>query len=239
MWSQTQIGPNKTGAESAGDLVESMIEGTEEFLPSGIGDEREIARVREEYVKDAEPIGSMPMPPTMKGVMKTAKQAIQGAHPVIFLDKLGARLAFERMGTRLWEAVLSKWDAYGPFAGGPTREEIEKIATEEFEHFRLLEEAITYLGADPTVLTPCADLQATLSKGVLEVIVDARTDLIQSLEAILIAELADNEAWEALTELARIAGEKDLVSRFETAAAEEAAHLENVRLWLAKAEARA
>lgn len=239
MWSQTQIGPNKTGAVSSGDLVESMVEGTLEFLPSGIGDEREIARVREEYVKEAEPIGSLPVPPKLKGVLKTAKQAIQGAHPVIFLDKLGARLAFERMGVRLWEGVLSKWDAYGPFAGGPTREEIEQITTEEFEHFRLLEEAITKLGADPTVLTPCGDLQATLSKGVLEVIVDARTDLIQSLEGILLAELADNEAWEGLTELARVAGEKDLVSLCKTAASAEAVHLEKVRLWLARAEARA
>lgn len=239
MWSQTQIGPNKTGVATSKGLTDSMVEGTQEFLPSGVGDEREIARVREEYVKEAEPIGSMPTPPKLKGMLKTAKQAIQGAHPVVFLDKLGGRLAFERTGARLWEGVLSKWDAYGSFSGGPTREEIEKIATEEFEHFRLLEDAHLKLGADPTVLTPCANLEATLSKGVMDVIVDARTDLIQSLQAVLIAELADNDAWETLTELARIAGENDLAKKFEIAAAEEAVHLENVRLWLAKAEARA
>lgn len=239
MWTQPQIGPNKTGAEAKGELTDSMVEGTLEFLPSGVGDERSIARVREEYVENAEPLGSMPPPPTLKGMLKTAKQAIQGSHPVIFLDKLGARLAFERTGTRLWEGVLSKWDAYGPFDGGPSRDELEKIASEEFQHYRLLEEAIAGLGADPTVLTPTANLQATLSKGALEIVVDARTDLIQSLEAALIAELADNEAWEGLVELARLAGEKELAARFEAAAAEEAAHLENVRLWLARADARA
>jgi hypothetical protein len=238
MWTQTQIGPNKTGVETSRDLVDSMLEGTLEFLPSGIGDEREIARVREEYVKEAEPIGSMPPPPTLAGMVKTAKQAIQGEHPVIFLDKLGGRLAFERMGTRLWEAVLSKFDSYGSFEGGPERSEIETIAREEFEHFRTLEQAIRELGADPTVVTPCANLQATLGRGVLEVIVDARTDLIQSLEAILIAELADNEAWESLIDLAKCSGQGQLVSRFEPCAAEEAKHLEYVRLWLARAEAR-
>ena len=87
-----------------------------------------------------------------------------GAHPVVFLDKLGARLAFERMGTRLWEALLSKFDSYGSFTGGPTRDELERIATEEFEHFRLLNEAMIGLGADPTVVTPSANLQANLSK---------------------------------------------------------------------------
>jgi hypothetical protein len=238
MANQTQIGTNKTGVETARELVDSMVAGTLEFLPSGVGDEREIAHVREEYVKDAEPIGSMPPPPTIKGMLKTAKSAIQGEHPVVLLDKLGARLAFERTGARLWEGLLSKFDAYGGFAGGPERGELERIAQEEFDHFRLLEQAIRQLGADPTAVTPSADLQATLSKGVLDVIVDPRTDLVQSLEAILIAELADNEAWESLVVLTQAAGEATLADGFVVAAAEEAEHLESVRLWLAKAEGR-
>jgi rubrerythrin len=239
MRTQAQIGSNKTGVGTSPKLAESMLEGTLEFLPSGIGDEREIAHVREEFVKDASPIGSMPPPPTVAGMAKAAKQAIKGQHPVVFLDKLGARLAFERMGTRLWEALLSKFDSYGSFDGGPQRSDLERIAQEEFEHFRLLEQAIRDLGADPTVVTPAANLQATLSKGVLEVIVDARTDLVQSLEAILIAELADNEAWEALIELTKATADAELASSFTVAVAEEAEHLERVRLWLAKAEERA
>src|SRR5690349_17588390 len=121
MATQTHIGNNKTGVETAHDHIDSMLEGTLEFLPSGIGDEREIARVREEYVLDAEPIGSMPPPPTLAGMVKTARQALRGEHPLVFLDKLGGRLAFERTGTRLWEGLLSKFDAYGSFEGGPER----------------------------------------------------------------------------------------------------------------------
>ncbi len=239
MRTQAQIGSNKTGVGTSPKLAESMLEGTVEFLPSGIGDEREIAHVREEFVKDAEPMGTMPPPPTLAGMAKAAKQAIKGEHPVVLLDKLGARLAFERTGTRLWEALLSKFDSYGSFDGGPERWDIERIAQEEFDHFRLLEEAIRELGADPTAVTPSANLQATLSKGIFDVIVDARTDLVQSLEAILIAELADNEAWEALIELTKQAGEEELAASFTVAVAEEAEHLERVRLWLAKAEERA
>ena len=238
MRTQPQLGSNKTGVATSPKLAESMLEGTLEFLPSGVGDEREIAHVREEFVRDAEPVGSMPPPPTLTGMAKAAKQALKGEHPVVLLDKLGGRLAFERTGTRLWEAVLSKFDSYGSFEGGPERSEIERIAQEEFDHFRLLEQAIKNLGADPTAVTPTANLQATLSKGVLEVIVDARTDLAQSLEAILIAELADNEAWEALIELTRQAGDEDLTTSFLVAVAQEAEHLELVRLWLAHAEAR-
>jgi rubrerythrin len=239
MSTHTHIGPNKTGVQTSRELVDRMLEGSLEFLPSGIGDEREIARVREDFVKEAEPLGSVPPPPTFIGMVRSAKQAVLGEHPVVFMDRLGARLAFERAGTRLWEAVLSKFDAYGGFDGGPSREDLARIAEDEFEHFRMLEQAVRTLGGDPTVVTPDADLQATLSKGVLEVVVDARTDLVQSLEGILVAELVDNDAWEALTELATLAGEMDLVSRFEHAAAQEATHLALVRSWLARAESRA
>jgi hypothetical protein len=41
------------------------------------------------------------------------------------------------------------------------------------------------------------------------VIVDPRTTLLQSLEAVLIAELFDNACWETLVELAQQAGEND------------------------------
>ena len=67
---------------------------------------------------------------------------------------------------------------------------------------------------------------------------DPRTTLLQSLEAILIAELADNACWEALVELAQQAGEDELVPQFESACATEQEHLTNVRTWLAAAQGR-
>ena len=50
-----------------------------------------------------------------------ALQALKGGPPTQFLDKLGERLAFERTGVRLYEALISKHEALGSFAGGPDR----------------------------------------------------------------------------------------------------------------------
>lgn len=238
MATELHIGINRTGRATSPALSKSMIEGTQEFPPTGPGDEREIARVREDYVKDADPIGSVPPPPKVKGRIRAARQAMMGEHPALLIDKLGARLAFERAGTRLWEALLSKYDADGSYDGGPERVTIERIANEEFDHFRMLSQVIEALGGDPTVVTPSADLQLNAGKGVLEVLVDPRTNLVQCLEAIVIAELADNESWQALAEIARQAGEKALVDLCERALEEEDEHLETVRSWLRAAQHR-
>jgi hypothetical protein len=65
-------------------------------------------------------------------------------------------------------------------------------------------------------VTPSADLHVMAAHGIQMVIVGPRTTLLQSLEAILIAELADNACWEALIALAQQAGEEALVDRSNT-----------------------
>jgi bacterioferritin (cytochrome b1) len=232
------LGRNRTGIATSRQAAERMIEGTAEFPPNTDGDERSIAEVRETFTKDVEPVGSVPPPTNLKGMVKTAAKGIAGARPTQFVDKLGERLAFERTGVRLYEALISKYASYGGFDGGPTLAELEEIMREEHEHFRLLTDVVTRMGGDPTVMTPSADLQATMSKGILEVTVDARTTFVQCLEAALLAELADNDCWEALIEMARESGEPTVVAEFEAALEEEAEHLENVRTWLAAAQNR-
>jgi hypothetical protein len=88
-------------------------------------------------------------------------------------------------------------------------------------------------------VTPSANLHATAAHGINQVIVDPRTTLLQSLEAILIAELADNACWEALIELAQGAGEDKLVKQFEEALRNEQDHLAKVQAWLAAGQERA
>jgi ferritin-like protein len=232
---QTEVGRNRTGIATAPKLTQEMIAGTKEFSPSPDGDEDIIARVREDYARDAEPIGSVPPPTTLTGAAKTALRGAKGLRPTHFLDKLGERLAFERTGVRLYEALISKLDAFGSFEGGPTREMLEETLLEEYQHFTLLAEAVTKLGGDPTVVTPSADLHATMTSGVLAVMVDPRTTFSQCLEAALVAELADNAAWETLTALASENGEDDLAEKFEAAQREEMVHLENVKSWLTMA----
>jgi hypothetical protein len=63
----------------------------------------------------------------VKDVVKTGMTAMKGESPTQLIDRLGARLAFERSGVRLYEALLSKLDASGIFDGGPSREDIERI----------------------------------------------------------------------------------------------------------------
>jgi hypothetical protein len=70
------------------------------------------------------------------------------------------------------------------------------------------------------------------------VVVDPRTTLLQSLEAVLIAELSDNACWEALVELAQQAGEDDLEQQFAQAHTTEQEHLRKVQAWLAAGQGR-
>lgn len=236
---KTQMGRNRTGIGTSPNATREMLEGTTQFMPLDLSaDESAIGRVREAYAKEADPLGTIPPPPKASGIAKMALQALKGGRPTQFLDKLGERLAFERTGVRFYEALISKYEALGGFAGGPDRAALEKLMMEEHEHFRLLSDTISNMGADPTVITPSADLQATLSKGINEVLVDPRTNFAQCLEAILVAELADNECWDTLVELTRQNTKEGVISLFERARQQETEHLAKVRSWIAAAQAR-
>jgi rubrerythrin len=235
---QATSGTNRTGMAAAPQRIQEMLAGMEEFPPSSQGSAEDLAQVRIAYAQAAEPLGSVPLPADLKGKETSAAKAANGAPPLLLTDKLGERLAFERTGTRLYEALVSKHEAFGSFAGGPSREDLEHIRQEEFQHCTLLQSVITQLGGDPTSVTPSADLHATASHGIQMVIVDPRTTLLQSLEAILIAELADNACWEALIALAQQAGEEALVEPFEHALTAEQEHLQKVQAWLAAGQGR-
>jgi hypothetical protein len=88
------------------------------------------------------------------------------------------------------------------------------------------------LGADPTAQTPAADLVGIQGMGLMQALTDPRTNFVQALCTILIAELADNDGWEMLINLATPAGLDDLVERFRAAREEEDKHLDQVRTWL-------
>jgi hypothetical protein len=229
---------NRTGMGLVPERLDAMVEGTEQFPPAGRGPGDSLASVRVEYAKDGEPVGSIPPPAGMKDVVKTAAKAVLGKQPTLFLDKLGERLAFERSGVRLYDALLSKHDAYGAFRGGPARHDLEHLRDEERAHFMMLHEVVDRRGGDPTAITPSADVHATLAKGVVAVLADPRTDLVQSLEGILLAELADNDCWTALVALARADGDDELAGRFEEAERTEREHLARVRGWIAAAQGR-
>jgi rubrerythrin len=230
----TDVGLNRTGMGTAPIQSKKMLKGVDTFEPS-TADGRRLEAVRVELSRSAPPMGTMPPPPTMKGALKTAMAAVKGEAPVLFLDRLGERLAFERTGFRLYQALLVKWEAASTHEGGPTREELEKIRDQELRHFAILEQAVERMGADPTVVTPSADVAAVSSSGLLQLLGDSRATFTQCLSAILMAELTDNDAWRTLVELARALGHEDWYQEFSTALAEEEEHLALVRRWVANA----
>jgi rubrerythrin len=172
------------------------------------------------------------------------------------MDKLGERIAYERAGTRLYEALITKYQAVqalgkevlvpaeqlpastdgaaapGSVAGERPLDTLLRIRNEELEHFRMLGLAMEKMGGDPTAQTPCADVTATASMGIVQVLTDPRTTLAQCLNAMLTAELADNAGWELLVQLAEDAGETELAGRFLGALAQEQEHLAIVKGWL-------
>jgi rubrerythrin len=228
--SKQEILGNRTGIMTNPELSIEMIEGAKQTVPTSQGDATEMAAVKTEYIEEAVPIGSSPV---MVEVSENGESVGQFDGLAVLLDKLGERLAFERQGTRLYEAFLQKCDSLTlEDASGPSVEELRHICEEELEHFHLLQNAITALGGDATVQTPSADVAGVLSHGVMQVVSDPRTTIPQTLQAMLTAELVDNDGWQMLQDLAAELGQDDLEEQCRKAYEEEQEHLEKVRDWL-------
>ncbi|MFY0563544.1 ferritin-like domain-containing protein [Archangium lansingense] len=236
----SEMGMNRTGIKTSLVHSKKAIEGAAKAPPSSPGDASAIAKVRQEFAREAGGLGSVP-PPNLKGMAKAAVTLLKGGRATVLMDKLGQRAGFERTGVRLYEAALSKLDVFGTWDGGPSREQLEKIRQDELSHFALVKRTIEKLGGDPTALTPAANLQANMSEGVPKMLVDPRVNLLQSLDGLLTAELVDNASWELLIELARELGHQEIAEDFQRALDVEQEHLALVRAWIAagtKLEAR-
>lgn len=231
-----QKGENRTSLGAKKKDMEQMEAATKEFPPSSKGDgDENVGRVRQAYGKQTAGLGHVPPP---IGKLKGLKEKLKSdGLAVALMDKIGARIAFERTGARLWHAVVDKYDTLGGFDGGPSRDELLHIQSEEEEHFHMLTEVMRELGGDPAAVTPSADVEAVTGKGVLDIVADPRTTLLQALESITVAELADHESWDNLLTLTKMTKHDDLVTRFEAAIANEDDHLRKVRAWVAAGHA--
>ena len=231
MSSSQEVGLNRTGmATSPVDsrlLVEGAVAGG-----ASHGTPRDLNVARMAFAREAEPTGHMPPPATFMGAAKSLLKALEGEQANVFLDKLAERLAFERTGVRLYDLVLEKAEVYPSWEGGPTRDDLRSIQQDELAHLGLLTQCLTKLGADPTAMTPSANLAKNLSQGIPAVLADPRTSLRECLEGLLVAELTDNASWELLISLAREMGQAEMRGRFEQALAAEATHLARVQQWL-------
>ena len=231
------IGMNRTGIKASPIDSPRSIEGAEMGTPDQavVIDPPQLKAEHLSWSRGADPVGTMPPPATLKGAAKTALKALQGEHANVLLDRLSARAAFERNGVRLYDALMVKLEAASVHPGGPTREDLEQIREDELRHYGMLVRAIEQLGGDPTVMSPCADITAVTGMGIGQALGDPRTTLTQGLEAILVAELADNDGWVILADLAERMDMDDLADQFRQALAEEDDHLIRVRQWLSNA----
>ena len=232
MDSPQSMGMNRTGIDMAPKGAEEMTVAVREFPPSSTGNEQTLAGFREPYLIDAEPIGTVPVPGTVKGAAKAGIQKLMGRHAEVLIDCLGGRLAFERTGTRLYDALMGKFVLRKDEAAMVSMEQLMQFRAEEAAHIGICWDALRQLGADPTCVTPMADTNAVASVGLMQIITDPRMTIGQSLHAIHVAELADNDGWALLINLAQQMSQDDMVANFRRALEEEDRHLEALRQWM-------
>jgi len=232
MKSPQSMGTNRSGIDLSPQGAEEMTKAVQEFPPSSEGNAHTLTQLRAPYLDEADPIGSIPLPGTIKGAAKSGMQKLMGRHAEVLIDKLGGRLAFERTGTRLYDALIGKFLSRKDEATMLSIDELQRFRAEEAAHIGLCWDALRELGADPNCVTPMADTNAVASIGLMQIIADPRMTVAQSLHAIHVAELADNDGWQLLIKLAREMGQEDIAGRFQTALEEEDCHLAAVRTWI-------
>lgn len=228
------VGMNRTGIQMSPLDTKAMLK-DDGSARGEEGDESALADVRSSYIADAEGLGSVPLPGTITGAVSMGVQMLKGDSPQILLDKLGERLAFERTGARLYDALITKCEVMLDGEISMSIEDLQAIRSDEARHFLLLSDAIESLGGDPTSQTPSADLVGVESMGLVQVLNDPRTSLAQSLHAIVTAELADKAGWETLVALADEHELTDMVNDFTIALNEEREHLALVQTWYEEA----
>lgn len=224
-------GMNRTGMKaSPGDAkrlleVQDLQEATP--APSPTADE-----IRARYRAEADPLGSVPPPTTVRGVLGTAVQALAGHKLHILLDKLAERAAYERTGVRIYDAMLRKLVGVDTLPPGLTMAGLQEIRDEELRHFRLLAGCIEQLGGDPTAMTPCASLTGVKGMGLVQAMNDPRLTIAQALDTLLGIEVMDVASWELLIGLTSDFGLDDMAAQFTDALAAENRHEATVRGWV-------
>lgn len=230
MKEEAQMGMNRTGIQMSPMDAKAMKNWPSDEITPTPGSEAATAELRASYIAEADKVGSVPMPGTLKGALKTGASMLTGNDAELFMDKLGERLAFERSGTRLYDALITKVEASG-MQNNAMLGDLHHIRDEEARHFKLVAEAIQTLGGDPTAQTPSADIAGVESMGLIQVVTDPRTTVSQSLHAILVAEMTDNNAWEMLITMARDQGHDQMANNFTSALESERDHLQKIQHW--------
>ena len=215
-----EIGRNRTGLQTSPQLSKEMNDVVQP-VAAATADTSPLNEVRLLYIREADPLGTIP----------ALTNVVKGGRPQTFIDKLAERLAYERGGTRLYDAVIAKFTAYEGELPNASLEEVVEIRNEEASHAALVRTCLEQLGADPTAQTPSADLVGVATAGFLQAATDPRTTLTQTLQIALAAELVDVASWELLISIAEQMGQDGMAERFRKALDHENEHVAKVRGW--------
>jgi bacterioferritin (cytochrome b1) len=229
MKESVQFGMNKTPAQMKPKMTADMVDGYNEFPAVSEDISVNAFELRKGYINEADGFGSVPMPLTAKGLISSGVELVKGKSPPILVDKLGQRLAYERSGTRLYDALITKCKASD---ANIDLDILNRFRSDEAEHFAMVQECIVAIGGDPTAQTPCADASGVMAIGLVQLMTDPRSSVAQCVEAQLTAELTDVAAWDLLIELAEDAGLDEHVTRFKAAKLTEDLHMETMKAWL-------
>ena len=107
----TTTGMNKTGAASRPECAQAMAEAVQRFSPPSDIDTSAAEQVRLLYLAESQAVGSIPRPASFSGTLKTGVAQLMGERPELLMDKIGERLAFERSGVRIYDALIVKYQA--------------------------------------------------------------------------------------------------------------------------------
>lgn len=172
----TTTGHNRTGAAIIPTEIDQMMDAVNDLSPRIPINTAPIDAERLKYIVEADSVGSIPPPASLvKGAVKKGVSLLNGINPSLFLDKLGERIAFERASTRVYDALISKYQALSDVTGDVLEplediidegtvdgtsatgesalETLQRIRAEEHGHFLLLSDAVGRLGGDPTAQT--------------------------------------------------------------------------------------
>ena len=227
----TELGLNRTGAKIDSSEATKTAEGAASYTIPSPGTDDAIAQNRIRYMREADPVGTVPMPTSLRGTLSALQEKIKNVYHSL-MDKLSERIALERTGVRLYQALLSKYNGSEDNSSYPSLETIEQFCAEEKKHFDMACSVMEEIGGDSTAMTPSADVAGVAALGWVQAITDPRVSFKQSLEIILQAELVDNVCWEVLIELAEDVGLKNQATKFQQALDEENIHLATIKDWV-------
>src|SRR4029453_1503361 len=87
----TEIGHNRTGLQASPQLSKEMNDVVTPVAAEA-ANASPLNEVRLRYIREADPLGSIPPPATVKGAVKSAAKLMKGERPQVFIDKLAERL---------------------------------------------------------------------------------------------------------------------------------------------------